>query len=239
MRRLSAGPILALAPLLVLAIAESGSPPVLDQLRQAGIEVRPIADRPSPDGVVAKIRDVAQALELTAAGEALAGRISAAFADLPRQIGARSGTRAMFVLSTGRCDHPPGGVNVVAALEGYKPLSPEAAIEAAPDMLFAVERTVGLMGGPDAVVARPDLALTPAGRNRALVSMDGLLLGFGPRTPEAARRLAGELATFAPEPAAVRCSPSCMISILPRGSAIRSTSCRRAGSRRWARPRRC
>jgi len=56
------------------------------------------------------------------------------------------------------------------------------------------ERTLELLGGPEAVLARPDVALTPAGRNGRLIAMDGLLLlGFGPRTPQAARQLAAAL----------------------------------------------
>ena len=44
--------------------------------------------------------------------------------------------------------------------------------------------------GKDAALALPALAQTPAGANGAVVVMDGLkLLGFGPRTGEAATEL--------------------------------------------------
>ena len=40
------------------------------------------------------------------------------------------------------------------------------------------------------VLAQPALAQTPAARTKTILRMDGiLLLGFGPRTPEAARSL--------------------------------------------------
>jgi iron complex transport system substrate-binding protein len=44
------------------------------------------------------------------------------------------------------------------------------------------------------ILANPTLAETPAGKARRVVAMDGLyLLGFGPRTAEAARDLAAAL----------------------------------------------
>jgi iron complex transport system substrate-binding protein len=49
----------------------------------------------------------------------------------------------------------------------------------------------GQMAVSDAdVLTHPALAATPAGKAAAIVRMDGaLMLGFGPRTPEAAERL--------------------------------------------------
>jgi len=40
---------------------------------------------------------------------------------------------------------------------------------------------------PDQVFGIPSLSATPAAKTRSLIAMDGLyLLGFGPRTPDAA-----------------------------------------------------
>lgn len=87
-----------------------------------------------------------------------------------------------------------GGRNAVQAFEGFKPLSAEAAIAAAPDVLLVTDRSLAALGGRESLLARPELALTPAGRARRVVAMDGLLLlGFGPRTPDAALRLASAL----------------------------------------------
>jgi iron complex transport system substrate-binding protein len=214
MRRLSAEPILALEPDRVIAIEGSGPPAVLDQLREAGIEVVPVADQPTPDGVIAKIGEVAEALALGAAGDALAASVRADFEALAAEV-ETTRTRVMFVLNTGRGALLVGGtgtaadgiirlagaVNAISGLDGYKPLSPEAAIQAAPDVILTMDHSVAMAGGRYALLDQPDIALTPAGRNRALVAMDGLLLlGFGPRTPDAARRLAQALAELAPEP---------------------------------------
>ena len=216
MRRLSAEPILALEPDHILAIADAGPKPVLDQLREAGVEITIIDDEPSPEGIVGKIEDVAQALGLVDRGEALTGQVAANFDTLAAEIDEVSvPQRVMFVLNTGRGAPMVGGTgtsadaiirlagaeNAVTDLDGYKPLSPEAAIEAAPDVILTMNRSVEVSGGEEALLALPDIALTPAGQNEALISMEGLfLLGFGPRTPEAARKLAAALADLEPKP---------------------------------------
>lgn len=208
MRRLSAEPILALGPDLVLAIAEAGPPQVLDQLRSAGIPVETVADVPTPDGVLGKIRAVAGALGRAQAGEALAAKVAAGFAALPAAAAEAERPKVLFLLSTGRgaplaggqettadgIIRLAGGRNAIEGFAGYKPLSPEAALAAAPDVILCMDRTVEQMGGAEAILGQPTVAQTPAGRARRLVSMDGLLLlGFGPRTPEAAALLAERL----------------------------------------------
>lgn len=219
MRRLSAEPILALEPDHILAIADAGPEPVLDQLRDAGVKITTIDDVPSPEGIVAKIEDVAQSLGLVDQGEIVAGQVAADFDALAAEVNAVAAPpvppRVMFVLNTGRGAPMVGGTgtsadaiirlagaeNAVTGLEGYKPLSPEAAIEAAPDVILTMNRSVEASGGEEALLALPDIALTPAGQNQALISMEGLfLLGFGPRTPEAARTLATALDDLEPKP---------------------------------------
>ena len=217
MRRLSAEPILALEPDHLLAIADAGPALVLDQLREAGVKVTIIDDDPSPEGIVDKINDIAAALDLADQGRDLAERVAADFDALASEVNAAAAPpmRLMFVLNTGRGAPMVGGAgtsadaiirlagaeNAVTGLEGYKPLSPEAAIEAAPDVILAMNRSVEIAGGKEAMLTQSDIALTPAGRTQALISMEGLLLlGFGPRTPEAARRLAAALAALKPKP---------------------------------------
>ena len=87
-----------------------------------------------------------------------------------------------------------GGVNAVTEFEGYKPMSQEAIITAAPDVLLMMSQTVNRMGGVDVMLSRPEFQLTPAGKNRRFVAMEGiLLLSFGPRLPEAVRAFATAL----------------------------------------------
>jgi iron complex transport system substrate-binding protein len=211
-RKLSAEPILALRPDLILAVEGAGPPAALDQLRSAGVEVMVVQDEPTPEGVSAKIGQIAGVLDLRMEGEALAREVKMAFAELTQVIDAENDPpRVLFLLSAGRGTpltaglgtaadaiiRLAGGVNAVDSIEGYKPLSPEAAIAAAPDVILCMDHTLEAIGGRDAILALPEVALTPAGEHGRLVSMEGLLLlGFGPRTPVAARDLARALGTL-------------------------------------------
>jgi len=206
MRQLAAEPIVGLAPTLVLAEADAGPLSVLEQIRAAGVAVTSIPDEPSPVGVIGKVRAVAGALALPEEGEALVARLERSFASLRSAIAATAEKpTVLFVLSVGtgatlvagRETSADGIVtlagarNAVTGFTGFKPLSGEAAIAAAPDVVLVTDRTLDLLGGREALFARPDLAATPAGRAGRLIVMDGLLLlGFGPRTPEAVRTLA-------------------------------------------------
>ena len=220
LRRLSAEPILAMRPGLILLEADAGPPAALDQLRAAGANVATIPDAPTPAGVVDKVAAVAAALGLEAEGRALAARLEREFAEVrARAAAVEDPPRVLFLLSVGQGAPMAAGrdtsadsiialagaANAVAGFEGYKPLSMEAAAGAAPDVLLVTERTLDRLGGRGALLARPEVAATRAGREGRLVVMDGLLLlGFGPRAPEAARLLADEIHSAAGAPAAER-----------------------------------
>ena len=65
-------------------------------------------------------------------------------------------------------------------------MTDEAVIAAAPDVILMMEREGTHDSTVDELVALPSIASTPAGRDRAVIRMDGLyLLGFGPRTAAA------------------------------------------------------
>ena len=206
MRRLSAEPILAMKPTLLLTVEDAGPVTVLDQLRAAGANLVIIPDDPSPEGVIEKVSVIAGALDLEEEGQRLSDRLrqdlvrlGEALEDVERR------PSVLFLLSIGRgaplaagrdtsaasIIELAGGRNAIDAFEGYKPLSPEAMVGAEPDFLLVTDRTLGLLGGAQDLLSRPEIAATPAGREARLITMNGpLLLGFGPRTPEAIRNLA-------------------------------------------------
>lgn len=206
MRTLSAEPILALAPDLILADADAGPESVVGQLHQTGIEIVLIPKASDIPGVATKIEAVAAALGLAEAGAALAARVTEAASSVSRLARTKDHKpRVLFLLSVGRgaplasgtgtaaagIIEAAGGVNAVTAYEGYKPLSPEAAVMAAPDIVLVPNRTLDALGGADGILGRAEIAATPAARSGRLVSVDGLLvLGFGPRIEEAVTVLA-------------------------------------------------
>jgi iron complex transport system substrate-binding protein len=210
MRQLAAEPILALEPTLILAEEDSGPPEVLKQLREANLSVVLIPDDPSPAGVLDKISRVAAALGVQEKGEILRARLESELKTLATAVASLSERpRVLFLLSVGGGGAPlaagrktsaagiiglAGGLNAVNAFEGYKPLSPEAAVAAAPDFILVTNRSLGLLGGESGLLSIPEIALSPAGKNRRIVAMDGLLLlGFGPRTGAAIEQLARHL----------------------------------------------
>lgn len=206
MRQLAAEPMLSMRPDHVLAAADAGPPVTLDQLREAGVRVTRVPDEPTPAGVVAKVHAVARALGAEERGRRLAARLESRFAALRERVGAVESRPSALVLiaagagnlmAAGRDTTATGilrlaGVeNAVDAWSGYRPLSAEAAIEAAPDWIVLTRAALDSLGGRSGLRGHAGLGTTPAGRGDRIVAMDGLLLlGFGPRTPAAARRLA-------------------------------------------------
>jgi len=79
-----------------------------------------------------------------------------------------------------------GAENAVSAFDGYKPLTDEAVIAAAPDAILMMDRRGDHDSSIEELLQMPVIASTPAAKNRAVIRMNGLyLLGFGPRTAKA------------------------------------------------------
>ena len=209
MRRLSAEPILALEPDLLLLVEDAGPKTTIDQLGAAGVRIVLIPDEPSLNGMHEKVRQVAAALDLASEGDALNSRIDEAQRGVARKLAAvTERPRVIFLLSVGNgaplaagkntsaagIIDLAGGQNALAQFSGFKPLSPEAAAAARPDVILVTERTLERLGGRKAILSRPELGASPAAAAGRLVALNGLLLlGFGPRTPEAVALLAQAL----------------------------------------------
>ncbi len=207
-RQLSTEGILSLRPTLVLATSEAGPPPVLDQLRAAGVRVEIVPEAMSVEGTKEKVRTVARALGRAEAGDTLAERIEkevgsarAKWKDVtapPRvlPIYAR-GPNHLLIFGRDTAAHAMlelvHAENAAASVEGAKPLTPEAVVQAAPEVVLVPSRGLDSTGNVEGLMKIPGLAATPAGESKRVVSMDDLLLlGFGPRLGEAVTRL-GEL----------------------------------------------
>jgi|SRR5690625_1115626 len=206
LRQLSAEGILSLAPDLFLAAADAGPGIVLRQLRDAGVEV---AKAPAGDGIEAipeKIAFIGEALGKAAEAAALItefnDKLAAARARVARL---EAKPRVLFILSVqngaplvagdgtsaARMIELAAGRNAISGFQGYKPISAEAIIDAAPEVILMMRQHAEELGGAEQVLSRPEIIMTPAGRAGRLVTMEGMkLLGFGSRTPEAIIELA-------------------------------------------------
>ncbi|MGV8951163.1 MAG: heme/hemin ABC transporter substrate-binding protein [Cypionkella sp.] len=209
MRALAPEGVLSVGPTALLVIEGSGPPEALDVLAGAGIDYQTVPEGFSAPGILLKVRAVGQALGVPDKAQALAEQLDTALqavADRTANIATRK--RVLFVLSTdgGKIQASgtgtaadgviklAGAVNAITDYAGYKALTEEAIIAAAPDVILMMDRG-GDHGASNAeLLANPAVALTPAGRNHALIRMDGAyLLGFGPRTAAAVAELVDAL----------------------------------------------
>ncbi|MCW5732871.1 MAG: ABC transporter substrate-binding protein [Enhydrobacter sp.] len=209
MRALSAEGVLSLKPTLVIATAAAGPATTLDQLKATGIEVLIVPDHYDYESVVAKIELVgrlsgktAEAAAMIAQGRGDMAKLAAKLATVPTR------PRVLFLLSMGggapqaagtgtAADgiiRLAGGTNAVEGYAGYRLLTPEAVIASRADFVLVTRQTVEAMGGIEKILAQPAIGQTPAGKAGRVLQFDTLLLlGFGPRTPEAATQLASAL----------------------------------------------
>lgn len=208
-RRLSAEGILSLTPDLVIAAHDAGPPTALTQIEAAGVEMVRGPSGDDTDAIIAKIRFVADALGTPNEGDALAAGVSDSLSMVNEKVAKLTKRpKVMFVLSLDRGTPLVGGAktsadamislagaeNAAGDFEGFKPMSREAIIQAAPDVILMMSQHAERSGGAKAVLDRPEIALTPAGQTGSVVTMEGmLLLGFGPRTPDAIAELARAL----------------------------------------------
>jgi iron complex transport system substrate-binding protein len=205
LRAVSAEGVLSLDPDLVLAAAEAGPPAVIEQLRAMEVSLVVLSDDRSAEGVAGNVARIGAALGAEAAGARLAAEIRA---DLAR-IEPANGPTVLFLLGVGSGVTMAAGGDTAAdamlrlagarnvfgaAYRGYQPVAAESALAAAPDFVVTTTQTIENAGSREALLARPEIALTPAGRAGRVIAMDALyLLGFGPRTGSAARELAAAL----------------------------------------------
>jgi iron complex transport system substrate-binding protein len=211
MRALSPEGVLSVNPSAILMIEGSGPQTAIDVLSRAAVPVMTIPEGYDRAAIVAKIKAVGKALDAEAKADELAARVGAdvdAAVAATAKIRIEKRKRVLFILSVANGkimaagEHTAangilklaGAVNVASGFHGYKPLNDEAIVEARPDVILMMRQGGPSIASDEEILANPAIALTPAGKNRALIRMDSLtLLGFGPRTAEAIRDLSKAL----------------------------------------------
>lgn len=200
-RALSPEGVLSLNTDLILALDGAGPPPALEALKAAGVHTVTIPEGFDRKAIIDKIDAVGAALGVEEKAKALVVKVQAALdkAVASSEMQDRK-VRVLFVLSAreGRLMAAgartqadgiikmAGAENVLANIEGYKPVSDEAVIAAAPEVILMMNGTGDHAASNETVLALPAIAQTPAGKAKRIVRMDGMyLLGFGPRTADA------------------------------------------------------
>ncbi len=205
-RFLSAEPVLAQDPSLIIGNEETGPPEVVQQLRDAGVPILLLPD----NNDVQAARDLIDTLgQIFDKGEEAAALIDQLEADVTAAeelvAQAQSSPRVLFVLqppeapmlisgevsAAGNMITLAGGSHVFPGFPGYIPMTPEGIVESAPEVILTTDASVERLGGWDAVMEHPGIGQTPAAEDGRVYAMEDLyLMGFGPRTGQAIADLA-------------------------------------------------
>ncbi len=210
-RQLNPEGVLALNPDIILVDEASADSPVLKTLKESGIRIISIDIAQNLNAPVLAARELLKVFDDDAAQKAVANleeKIARQKKQLETLIAQQQekpkvlflyarGTKTLMVSGTGTSMSAmielAGGRNAVTAFEDFKALTPEALLQAAPDVLLLFESGLksleedGLNDAFDVLLALPAMSQTPAGKNKKIVAIDGQFLsGFGPRVVEAA-----------------------------------------------------
>jgi iron complex transport system substrate-binding protein len=205
-RNISAEPVLALQPDLILATDNFIQPAVIQQFKSTGVKTVEVKQDFSIAGTKQLITAIAAALNEPAKGAALVKQLEQQQQALHV---ATVNKKVLFIyargpgtlLVAGR-DTPldkmialAGAQNAANSFSDFKPLTPEALVTANPDVILMFTDGLQSMGGVDGLLKVPGVAQTTAGKEKKVVTMDGqLLTGFGPRVVSAVKELSGLLA---------------------------------------------
>lgn len=199
-RALSPEGVLSIAPDLIIAIEGSGPPEAVEVLQSADVPWVSVPEGYDAASIRLKIEIVADALGVSEAGAALADDVDAALTAATADATRSDPPRVLFILSmqgarimaagqeTGADGiiRLAGAENAMDGFDGYTQVSDEAVLLAAPDVILMMDRGGDHAAGDADIIAHPALGQTPAAQSGAIVRQPGLLLlGFGPRTPEA------------------------------------------------------
>jgi len=200
MRALSPEGVLSVDPTGIIALQGSGPKEAVDVLKKASVPYVEVPETYDNEGILERIRVVGKALGVEDKAAALAADTEAKLkAAEARTAGIDKKKRVLFILSmqgdkvmaagahTGADGivRLAGAANAIEGFSGYKQLSDEAIVTAAPDVILMMDHA-GPGVSDDDLFDNAAISQTPAGQARKVIRMDGgYLLGYGPRTADA------------------------------------------------------
>ncbi|MFK8328989.1 hemin ABC transporter substrate-binding protein [Pseudomonas sp. BJa5] len=204
-RQLAAEGILALKPDLLVGSNEMGPPPVLEQLKAAGVRVQVLPAKADMPTLQHNLTELGELLGKQAEAKALIVGYEQRLQDQARRVKQaqqqQPAPRVMMLLSHSGGNLQVAGKDTLAAWmiqqaggqslgghNGYKPVSNESLLALNPQVIiFASSRLQGDAARATLLEQNPVIAQTPAGRDGRVVVIDPTLLvgGLGPRLPDA------------------------------------------------------
>ncbi len=208
-RQLSAEGILALRPDILLVTEEAGPPPILRQLRQAGVRIEQFDATPDLEQLAQTVSRLGQLMGRPAQAATHWQRYQASMQTQQQRVAKiRSSTkpaRVLLLLSHAGANsmaagkntlanwliEQAGGINV-ASHEGHKVISQELLTSLDPDVVIIADRQLRGQRALTALWAQqPILANLRAVKQQRVVLLDTSLLvgGLGPRLPNTLQQL--------------------------------------------------
>ncbi|MDF3821554.1 ABC transporter substrate-binding protein [Leptospira sp. 96542] len=200
-RTLTPEAILVHKPDLVIGLEYAGPAQTIQQLKDTGLNVQILPEKLTIQDSEERIRTIGALIGKTKEANELAKKFKSESKSLNIT---KTNLRVLFLYSRSVSAIFVGGkntaadvmiglsgaINVAEKISDFKPLTPEALIELNPDVILMPEVSVEGMGGENAIWAINGMSHTNAGKKKNLVTMDDLmLLGFGPRLPQALKIL--------------------------------------------------
>ncbi len=206
----SAESILSVKPTLVLASGENTGRSLEKPLAESGVRMMTFSSEYTIDGVKNLISAVSEALDASDNASALIHQIDL---DISKVQKFDNPPKVLFIYARGagtllvagkktQMDEMirlSGALNAVTSFDDFKPLTEESLMNSNPDVILLFDSSLEGLGGKEGFLkVAPAISQTHAGRNQAIISMDGTLLSnFGPRVGQAAYQLNQELAKYA------------------------------------------
>lgn len=200
-RQLAAEGVLTLQPQLIFGSAEMGPPPVLEQLRAAGVQIETLPVDANVTAVSQTVRRMGQMLQRSEQAEQVLDKFNQAMAQQQQQLQSVQDTapRVVLVFSAGQGNPLTAGSNTVgdwliqqsggenlAVHQGFKALSSESMLALNPQVIIVADRhNQGLAALESMLATAPALRHTEAVLNKRVIAIDPTLLvgGLGPRIP--------------------------------------------------------
>lgn len=199
-RKLALESLLALNPTHVVMLEDEVSPDLKSKLEQAKIELITFKHPNSVEDAKSLVKEVAKWLGKADASDAIVSKMDDDINKLSKLV---KKPKVLFVYARGAGtlmvagENTPlekmivlaGGENAGKGFTDFKPLTSESVIAANPDVILMFTSGAQSLGS-DGIFNVPGVMATNAGKNKALIQMDGQLLsGFGPRVAQALTEL--------------------------------------------------
>ncbi|MGV3665486.1 MAG: heme/hemin ABC transporter substrate-binding protein [Leptospira bouyouniensis] len=200
-RTLTTEGILSFKPTKVIGLETAGPTQTIQNLKETGLQVTLFPDEYNLDTPIDRVLAVGKLLGKKKEAESLANQIRTQTQSLQLK---KTNVKVMFLYSrnpssvfisgSGTAAHAmitlSGAKNAITEFSEYKPLTSEALVKSNPDIILMPESSAEGFGGTNAIWSINGIELTRAGKEKNIILVDDLLLlGFGPRLPQALKIL--------------------------------------------------